>query len=76
MPQENENHRDKTKRFAPGRNPDAARTIEETEGLLRNTRAFLDGLRESDEKTRAYIREISESLERDIQRLRNKTEAK
>ena len=74
MPQENEKDKNKMGVFAPRRSSDVDRRIEEAEAMLRNTEAFLSGLRESDEKTRKYIEEISESLERDVQRLRSRKE--
>jgi len=73
---ENENHKDKMGVFAPGRSTDVDRCVEETETLLRNTRSFLDGLREADEQTRQYVKELTETLERDMQRLRIKKEGK
>ena len=73
-----ENEKDKSRRgqFAPGPSSDIDscidETIDETIVLLRNTRGFLEGLRDSDEKTRKYVKDISESLERDVQRLLSK----
>ena len=72
MSEENERYRHKMGLFAPGRSSEADERIDETEGLLRNTMAFLDGLRESDDRAKAYVAEISESLERDLQRLRKR----
>ena len=76
MSQENEKHRNKMGLIAPARSTDVDERIGETEELLRNTQSFLDGLRESDERTRSYVRDISESLERDLQRLQTQKEGK
>jgi hypothetical protein len=72
MSHENEKDKNRMGQFVPGRRSDIDSCIDETVLLLRNTRAFLDGLRDSDEKTREYVKEISESLERDVQRLLSK----
>jgi hypothetical protein len=69
MSEGNQNHRDKMGLFAPGRSPDLDERIQQTKELIRNTRAFLDGLQESEQQTRAYLKELSESLERDLERL-------
>ena len=76
MSSEKEQHKEKMGGLIPGRSSDMDRSIEETEALLRNTRSFLDGLRDSDEKTKEYVKELSETLERDVKRLRTKKEGK
>lgn len=59
----------------PVRDPAADRLIHETDEMIRNTRRFLDGLRESNEQAQAYVRQIKDSLERDVDRLRRKRDA-
>lgn len=69
---------DKDKRkgiLAPGRSSDVDRCMEETETMLHNTRAFFDGLADSDPESREYIKAISDTLERDVQRLQARKEA-
>jgi hypothetical protein len=72
MSRENKKDKNRMGQFVPGRSSEIDQCIDETTLLLRNTRAFLDGLRDSDEKTREYVKDISESLERDVQRLLSK----
>ena len=74
MSEVNQKHKDKMGVFAPGRSPDLDARISETRELIRNTRAFLDGLHESEHQTKAYLKELSESLERDLQRLCKKAD--
>jgi hypothetical protein len=72
MSEVNQKHKDKMGVFAPGRSPDLDARITETRELIRNTRAFLEGLHESEQQTKAYLKELAESLERDLERLRKK----
>ena len=76
MSHENEKDKNRIGLLTSGRSSDVDRSIQETTEMLENTRAFLEGLRGSDEKTKEYVKELSETLERDVQRLRARKEEK
>jgi hypothetical protein len=55
--------------FIPDRDKWVDRLIEETEFQITNTRAFLERIHDSEEKTRKYIEELTNHLENDLRRL-------
>ena len=52
------------------------RLIEETEDAVRNTRSFLENLRSSEENARKLVRTMKQRLEKDLENLQRKNEAK
>jgi len=62
--------------LVPDGSPDTERQIEETQALLRDTRALLDKITHGNDKTRRHIEELKESLEDDLRRLESERDGR